>query len=105
MSSIIYTHTDEAPLLATYSFLPIVQAYAGAAGVDVQTDPRWREWDVGEWSGRPREEIRARYDHLIQAVVDSGACPAEPTSVIDLSGGDPVVIRVGRGDLAALGLA
>jgi isocitrate dehydrogenase len=37
MSSIIYTHTDEAPLLATYSFLPIIQAYAGAAGVDVQT--------------------------------------------------------------------
>jgi isocitrate dehydrogenase len=32
---IIYTHTDEAPLLATYSFLPIIQAYAGAAGVDV----------------------------------------------------------------------
>ncbi|HOQ52488.1 MAG TPA: NADP-dependent isocitrate dehydrogenase, partial [Micropruina sp.] len=37
MSSIIYTHTDEAPLLATYSFLPIVQAYAAAAGVEVQT--------------------------------------------------------------------
>ncbi|MBK8447732.1 MAG: NADP-dependent isocitrate dehydrogenase [Micropruina sp.] len=37
MSSIIYTHTDEAPLLATYSLLPIVQAYAAAAGVDVQT--------------------------------------------------------------------
>ena len=37
MSPIIYTHTDEAPLLATYSFLPIVQAYAGAAGVDVET--------------------------------------------------------------------
>ena len=37
MSSIIYTHTDEAPLLATYSFLPIVQAYAAAGGVDVQT--------------------------------------------------------------------
>ena len=36
MSSIIYTHTDEAPLLATYSFLPIVQAYAAAAGVDVR---------------------------------------------------------------------
>ncbi|MGN6251976.1 MAG: NADP-dependent isocitrate dehydrogenase [Marmoricola sp.] len=36
-SAIIYTHTDEAPLLATYSFLPIVQAYAGAAGVDVET--------------------------------------------------------------------
>ncbi len=37
MSPIIYTHTDEAPLLATYSFLPIVRAYAAAAGVDVET--------------------------------------------------------------------
>jgi isocitrate dehydrogenase len=34
---IIYTHTDEAPLLATYSFLPIVQAFAGKAGVEVET--------------------------------------------------------------------
>jgi isocitrate dehydrogenase len=37
MSRIIYTLTDEAPLLATYSFLPVVQAYASAAGVDVET--------------------------------------------------------------------
>jgi isocitrate dehydrogenase len=36
-SSIIYTHTDEAPLLATYSFLPIIEAYAAKAGVSVQT--------------------------------------------------------------------
>ncbi len=36
-SKIIYTHTDEAPLLATYSFLPIVQAYASTAGVTVET--------------------------------------------------------------------
>ena len=36
-STIIYTHTDEAPLLATYSFLPIVQAYAAKAGVTVGT--------------------------------------------------------------------
>jgi isocitrate dehydrogenase len=36
-SAIIYTHTDEAPLLATYSFLPIIQAYAGQAGVAVDT--------------------------------------------------------------------
>ena len=36
-SPIIYTHTDEAPLLATYSFLPIIQAYAGQAGVAVET--------------------------------------------------------------------
>jgi len=36
-STIIYTHTDEAPALATYSFLPVVQAYAATAGVEVQT--------------------------------------------------------------------
>jgi len=36
-STIIYTHTDEAPLLATYSFLPIIQAYASTAGVSVET--------------------------------------------------------------------
>jgi isocitrate dehydrogenase len=35
--AIIYTHTDEAPLLATYSFLPIIQAYAGQAGVPVES--------------------------------------------------------------------
>ncbi|MCA5892090.1 NADP-dependent isocitrate dehydrogenase [Isoptericola sp. NEAU-Y5] len=36
-ATIIYTHTDEAPLLATFSFLPIVQAYAAQAGVGVTT--------------------------------------------------------------------
>src|SRR3954451_9305115 len=35
--TIIYTHTDEAPLLATYSLLPIVRAYAAKAGVQVET--------------------------------------------------------------------
>src|SRR4051812_18304752 len=36
-STIIYTFTDEAPALATYSFLPIIQAFASAAGVEVET--------------------------------------------------------------------
>ena len=36
-SKIIYTETDEAPMLATYSFLPIVQAYTAAAGIEVET--------------------------------------------------------------------
>ena len=36
-NSIIYTITDEAPALATHSFLPIVSAYASTAGVDVET--------------------------------------------------------------------
>jgi isocitrate dehydrogenase len=37
MAKIIYTRTDEAPLLATYSFKPIVEAYASTAGVEVET--------------------------------------------------------------------
>jgi isocitrate dehydrogenase len=37
MAKIIYTLTDEAPLLATYSFLPIIQSFAGKAGVEVET--------------------------------------------------------------------
>ncbi|GAA4675696.1 NADP-dependent isocitrate dehydrogenase [Nocardioides nanhaiensis] len=36
-SRIIYTLTDEAPLLATYSFLPVIEAYAAKAGVGVET--------------------------------------------------------------------
>ncbi|WP_328542936.1 NADP-dependent isocitrate dehydrogenase [Streptomyces sp. NBC_00371] len=36
-STIIYTHTDEAPALATYSFLPVVEAYASTAGVSVES--------------------------------------------------------------------
>ncbi|WP_225846609.1 NADP-dependent isocitrate dehydrogenase [Streptomyces sp. HPF1205] len=35
--TIIYTHTDEAPALATYSFLPVIEAYASTAGVSVET--------------------------------------------------------------------
>ncbi|OIJ36383.1 isocitrate dehydrogenase (NADP(+)) [Rothia kristinae] len=37
MAKIIYTQTDEAPLLATYSFKPIVEAFASTAGVEVET--------------------------------------------------------------------
>ncbi|MEY8876673.1 MAG: L-threonylcarbamoyladenylate synthase [Leptothrix sp. (in: b-proteobacteria)] len=50
-------------------------------------------------------EIRERFERQIQAVVDAGACPMQPTTVIDLSGDDMVVIREGRGSLAPLGLA
>ncbi|RLE25546.1 MAG: hypothetical protein DRJ50_02755, partial [Actinobacteria bacterium] len=36
-STIVYTHTDEAPALATYSLLPIIEAYAGIAGIAIET--------------------------------------------------------------------
>jgi tRNA threonylcarbamoyl adenosine modification protein (Sua5/YciO/YrdC/YwlC family) len=50
-------------------------------------------------------EIRERFQKLIQAVVDAGACPMEPTTVVDLTEDEPVVTRRGRGDPAQLGLA
>ncbi|TFZ01344.1 L-threonylcarbamoyladenylate synthase [Ramlibacter rhizophilus] len=54
-------------------------------------------------------EIRARYERQIEGVIDAGACPSQPTTVVDLSpmwtGDDPVVVREGRGELSLVGLA
>ena len=50
------------------------------------------------------QEIRERFQRLIQAVVDAGACPMAPTTVIDLSGEVPVLGRRGRGDPGRPGL-
>jgi tRNA threonylcarbamoyl adenosine modification protein (Sua5/YciO/YrdC/YwlC family) len=50
------------------------------------------------------EQIRLRFQKRLQAVVDAGACPMQPTTVIDLSGEVPVLMRQGRGDPARLGL-
>src|SRR3982750_1119138 len=48
--------------------------------------------------------IRERFEKSVQAIVDAGACPMQPTTVIDLSGDAAVVVRLGRGDPAQLGL-
>jgi tRNA threonylcarbamoyl adenosine modification protein (Sua5/YciO/YrdC/YwlC family) len=49
--------------------------------------------------------IRERFQKVVHAVVDAGACPAEPTTVIDLTSSEPVLVRLGRGDPARLGLS
>ena len=49
-------------------------------------------------------EIRDRFEHAIAAVIDAGACASEPTTVIDLTGDAPEIVRLGRGDVALLGL-
>ncbi len=47
------------------------------------------------------QEIRERFEHALDGVVDAGACPSAPTTVMDLTpmekGGDPEVVREGRG--------
>jgi len=49
-------------------------------------------------------EIRERFQKLLQAVVDAGACPMQPTTVVDLTGDAPLLVRAGRGDPRLLGL-
>jgi len=49
-------------------------------------------------------EINERFGKVLQVVVDAGACPLQPTTVVDLSADEAVVLRQGRGDLARLGL-
>ena len=51
------------------------------------------------------DEIRQRYKGCVAAIIDSGACPREPTTVVDLTNSEPVIIRQGRGSLSALGLS
>ena len=46
------------------------------------------------------QEIRARLEHQLDLVVDAGPCGVEPSTVIDLTGDAPTVLRVGRGPLA-----
>jgi isocitrate dehydrogenase len=70
-STIIYTHTDEAPLLATYSFLPIVQAYAAKAGVTVDT----RDISL---AGR----ILAAFGDVPDALAELGELTADPAANI-----------------------
>ena len=49
-------------------------------------------------------EIRERMDKLIDVIVDGGACGLDSTTIIDLVGDEPEVLREGKGDVAALGL-
>ncbi len=76
----------EAPLLATTLILP---------------------GDTGPLNDT--QEIRARLQHDLAAVLDTGPCPMAPTTVIDLTpmdaGDEPRVIRLGGGPLERLGLA
>ena len=51
------------------------------------------------------DEIRERFDKQVQAVVDAGACARQPTTVVDLTGDAPMIVRLGRGDPARLGLS
>ena len=71
----------EGPLLATTLILP--------GETDPLNDP---------------EEIRDRLEKQVAGVIEAGACPSAPTTVIDLTTSPPEVLRLGRGDPASLWL-
>ncbi|MFS1298530.1 L-threonylcarbamoyladenylate synthase [Streptosporangium longisporum] len=52
-----------------------------------ETEPQTQGWDIKE-----------RLDHVVDAVIDSGECGATPTTVVDLSQDEPVILRRGSGD-------
>jgi tRNA threonylcarbamoyl adenosine modification protein (Sua5/YciO/YrdC/YwlC family) len=47
------------------------------------------------------QDIKARLEHAVDLVIDGGNCGFEPTSVVDLCGEAPVVVRRGKGDVSA----
>ncbi len=50
------------------------------------------------------EDIRARFAKQVDLIIDGGACTMEPTTVIDLTADEPLLVRQGRGDAAMFGL-
>lgn len=51
------------------------------------------------------EDIRARLERVVELVIDGGSCGLKPTSVIDMTQGEPVLVRAGAGSPEALGLS
>ena len=75
---------------------PVVQALLGELGEPLlsstlllpdQEEPMTQGW-----------EIKERLDHVVDAVIDSGECGTEPTTVIDFSLAEPEIVRYGAGD-------
>lgn len=50
------------------------------------------------------QEIRGQLEHQVDLILDGGSCGIEPTTVVDLTGSAPVLIRAGKGSLMPLGL-
>jgi len=50
------------------------------------------------------EQIRARLEHQVDLVMDAGSCGINPTTVLDLTGESPQLLRLGKGDMSLFGV-
>ena len=50
------------------------------------------------------EEFRGRLEHQVDLILDAGSCGVEPTTIVNLTGPEPVITRVGKGDTARFGV-
>ena len=76
---------------------PVARAIVGALGCPMVT-ASVRQADETEYMTDP-ELLHERYGREVQLVVDGGAGETVPTTVVDLSDGEPVILRKGRGEL------
>jgi len=81
---------------------PVVQALLAELGEPILSSTLILPGDAAPLNDAA--EIRDRLEKHLDAVIDAGACPAEPTTVIDLATDPPVVVRLGRGDPARVGM-
>jgi tRNA threonylcarbamoyl adenosine modification protein (Sua5/YciO/YrdC/YwlC family) len=82
---------------------PVVQALLDELGAPMLTSTLSLPGEAAPLNDP--ETIRTRLGNAVDVVIDAGACPNEPTTVIDLAVDPPVLVRRGRGDPARLGLA
>ena len=72
---------------------------AGAAGRARRADAVLHPDPAGRWLPlNEPEEIRSRLEHQLDLVIDAGSCGIEPTTVVDLTGEEPELLRQGKGD-------
>ena len=79
---------------------PIVQAMLESLGEPIMSSTLLLPGD--QWPLMDVSEIEERIGHQIELIIDAGPTGIEPTSVVDLTGGDVQVLRVGRGDVSTL---
>lgn len=79
----------------------IAQALLGALGEPLMSSTLLLPHD--EFPMTDPEDIRDRLERHVDLIIDGGRCGIEPTSVLDLSGGDVAIVRKGKGDVSAFG--